>query len=578
MPDRPSFEETLRVLGEAVADLSRRVSALEHAAGALPAPPEPASVASVTASAPVPPASVPASAPPLSAPDLVGVLSLIGRTLIVFGGAYLLRALTESGRVPAATGIALGLVYAVTWYGAADYAAGTRRRLSSLFHGTAAVVISLPLIWEASTRFQFLSPVTSALAVLLVTGAALAVAWHRRLQTLAAVALAAGIVTSVALASATLHVLPFAAALVAIGIGALWQSDALGWMWLRWPAAVAADLLLLVLLARSTVDPPGEAPGSAVLLCVALFIAYAGSFAILQIGRGRRAGVFEFTQLAAAIFMGLTCATAIARAHLPGLVWEVGALGAVAGAASYVAAFSLVGRQGTSRHNFYFFGAGALALVLWSSATLETNGGLALILVISACVASWLSSRFGEPMALLHGAVFGTGAAIASGLLSVAGAIWLTPISVWPAYSAAAWLALASAAALLAVPSHTARAAGAVLGVIARVTFATVVVAGAGTALVLAVGPVLAGSPPGAGGLASLKTVVVACGAMLLARASRVPRVAEAGWLAYPVLAFGALKLFLEDFRYSQPSTLFLALAIYGVALIAVPRLMRKPA
>ena len=47
------------------------------------------------------------------------------------------------------------------WFGAADRA-GRTRPLSGLFHGLAAVVISLPLIWEASAHFKLLSPATSA--------------------------------------------------------------------------------------------------------------------------------------------------------------------------------------------------------------------------------------------------------------------------------------------------------------------------------------------------------------------------------------------------------------------------------
>jgi hypothetical protein len=565
MPDRPSLEEALRVLGEAVADLSQRVSMLERAAGALPA-------AAVATALPDTPSRLSAA----NGTDAIGLLSLMGRTLIVFGGAYLLRALTISGRVPPGAGIALGLVYAITWFGAADYAAGSRRRLSSLFHGTAAVVLGLPLIWEATTNFRLLTPETSALAVLVLTGLALGVAWHRRLPSLAAVASVAGILTSVALASATYQILPFAATVTAIGIATLWQADVLEWPWLPWPAAIAADLLLVVLQVRTAVTPPVEPPGGVIVMCLALLVAYATSFAILQLGRGRGAGVFAICQTTVMLVVALHGAAGVARAHMPAVVWQLGAIGTAAGAAAYVAAFRLARRPGAARQNFYYFAVVALVLVLWGSVALAHGWPLALTLAIAAVTASGLASRFGEPMVLLHGAIFGIGAAIASGLLSVSALTWLARVPAWPAYSLFAWMALASAVAGLSLTSHTARAADVALDVAARITFATLIVLGAGTALVLLVGPLLAGTPPDAGVLASIKTVAAAGGAMLLARASRVPRVAEAGWLAYPVLAFGGLKLFLEDFRHSQPSTLFVALAVYGVALIAVPRLMRR--
>ena len=68
---------------------------------------------------------------------------------------------TESGRLPGRGGVVLGLAYAVAWFGAADRA-GVTRPLSGLFHGLAAVVISLPLLWEASAHFRLLSPPASA--------------------------------------------------------------------------------------------------------------------------------------------------------------------------------------------------------------------------------------------------------------------------------------------------------------------------------------------------------------------------------------------------------------------------------
>jgi len=58
----------------------------------------------------------------------------------------------------------------------------------------------------------------------------------------------------------------------------------------------------------------------------------------------------------------------------------------------------------------------------------------------------------------------------------------------------------------------------------------------------------------------------------------RSKRFVEWGWLLYPVLAATGLKILLEDFPRSRPATLFLALAVYGCALIFSPRLRRSPA
>jgi hypothetical protein len=42
------------------------------------------------------------------------------------------------------------------------------------------------------------------------------------------------------------------------------------------------------------------------------------------------------------------------------------------------------------------------------------------------------------------------------------------------------------------------------------------------------------------------------------------------------LLAIGGLKLVTEDLREGRPATLFVSLVLYGGALIAAPRLMRR--
>jgi hypothetical protein len=71
---------------------------------------------------------------------------------------------------------------------------------------------------------------------------------------------------------------------------------------------------------------------------------------------------------------------------------------------------------------------------------------------------------------------------------------------------------------------------------------------------------------------------VIALSALALAAVARYEPLREFGWLLYPVLLIGAVKLLVEDFQRSRPATLFIALALYGVALIAAPRLVRRAA
>jgi uncharacterized membrane protein len=84
------------------------------------------------------------------------------------------------------------------------------------------------------------------------------------------------------------------------------------------------------------------------------------------------------------------------------------------------------------------------------------------------------------------------------------------------------------------------------------------------------------GPEANAGVVATVRTAVLASGAILLAWAGRSAAWREAGWLVYPLLVAIGLKLLVEDIARSRPATLFLAFAAYGAALILVPRLRRR--
>jgi hypothetical protein len=81
-----------------------------------------------------------------------------------------------------------------------------------------------------------------------------------------------------------------------------------------------------------------------------------------------------------------------------------------------------------------------------------------------------------------------------------------------------------------------------------------------------------------AGVIATVRTSVLAAAALALAWTGRSERFRESSWLLYPVLAAGGLKLLVEDLPRSRPATLFIALALYGGALIVAPRLVRTRA
>jgi predicted tellurium resistance membrane protein TerC len=69
---------------------------------------------------------------------------------------------------------------------------------------------------------------------------------------------------------------------------------------------------------------------------------------------------------------------------------------------------------------------------------------------------------------------------------------------------------------------------------------------------------------------------VLAVAALLIAWGARRGRFKEWAWLVYPLLVIIGLKMVVQDFKYSRPATLFIALALYGIALIVAPRLRRE--
>src|SRR5579872_7246806 len=82
-------------------DLRQRVVLLEQRLGSI-------------APTPLPPET--ASPHPIAGFDLPpNLMPVLGRMLVAIAGAYVLRALTDWGVLPAAAGVAVGLIYSLLW-------------------------------------------------------------------------------------------------------------------------------------------------------------------------------------------------------------------------------------------------------------------------------------------------------------------------------------------------------------------------------------------------------------------------------------------------------------------------------
>jgi hypothetical protein len=570
MSDR-GVEARLLQLEGALAQIARRVETLERAAAPDESNPGPAT-ADVFAPPIMPRTGV--------APDaLPGALMFVGRTAMALGGAYFLRAVTEAGGLGRHSGVLLGLTYAGVWVAVADRAA-SRHRLSGLVHGVTAVVIGLPLLWEASTRFAVLTPASSMFALMFLTTATLAAAWHRRLPVLAGVGAIGAVCTAIALAVASGSTWPYALFVAAMGPVAWWVAETTEWRWLAWPIGIAAPLLVALLVARSTSGSTTEVPGSAWIAVVVLTVGYLTSFAWRAFVRSRKMRSFEVFETACVLLVGVLGLTALPLS--PAVLHVIGGALTVAGLAVYGGARTLTPVR---RIDLALYSTMALAFAVAGGACLLPGGWRDLwflALAIGCFAVARGHDRFGHLSDIMqfHGILFTGLAASHANLGAYATRIWIAR-GIEPHAPALFWPAMAVVAVgLIASPRQVRGAANAATAsagpLVARVVLAAMLTFGLVTA---AAGPMLEfarQSPRGATLTSPVITALLSLAAVLATLAARRTRNREWRWIGYAMLSVAGLQLVVDNVRHAGPSTLFAALAAYGLALTVVARLTRR--
>jgi len=571
MTDRVAgLEAKVEELSRALADVQARLGVLERAPRAPPRRPAAAATAAAAAGAAAPGAGVPSAAT---------AVTFVGRTLLVLAGAFVLRALTDSGTLAVPLGVALGLAWAGIWIALADRAGKAGATWSAGFHGAAAAMIGFPLLFEATFRFRLLTPAAAAALLAGLTAVALAVAARRRLEGLAWLVSLAGAATAAAVAIAplggratfpTLYV-------ILLGVATLWLGYVLDWHGLRWPIALVADVLVIVATLRAVA--PGEGAGAAFLVQAALMLLYLGSVAARTLGLGRRVVPFEIVQSAAVLAVGLGGAAYVA-ARSGGGAGAFGAVSVAAGLAAYGVAFAFVERRQQGSANFSFYTSAAILMMLAGSALVLSGPALPLAWAALAVGAAALARRKRRLTLATHGAAYAVASAFAAGLLSHAWeASFASAAEAWEPAGLPALLALAAMVATAWLAAGATPRARLPERLPQALLLAALACAAAGV-LVGWLVPLLAGVPgagasPGA--VATIRTAVWVAGALVLTGLGRREAWREAGWLVYPALAAIGLKILLEDLPRSRPATLFLAFALYGGALILVSRVRHRP-
>jgi hypothetical protein len=514
-----------------------------------------------------------------------GLPALLGRTLIVFGGGFLLRALTDSGTLPVPAGVVAGLAYAACWLALSDAAGRRGDRLSATFHGVAAVALAFPLILEATLRLHLVGARGSGLAVLLGGLFALVVASRHRLGPVAWLGVAAAVASILTLIVATRDLIPLTVALLALAAG-VESLAAPGWIaGLRWVMAAAANLAIILvttIAARDEGLPEGYAALPTVLVtltALALPALYVGGASLRTLVGRAPVGWFDILQTVAALILGFGAAArqlSVAGASTSPLGWAALTLGA----ACYVASFAVIDRRAGQPAAFYAATTLAALLTLGGGSAVLGRQGFGLACAALGIAGIALGGRFQRETLRAHGVIYLIAGVTSAGLVAAA----YEGLFGEPTHAAAPSLGLwgvssvgAMAASYIALtfdrPGSGLRSRGprtVLLACLASIAAGLLALWAVRTVVVhweVAARPALT---------AAARTVVLSALAFALAWVSRVQRVAEARLLVYPVLGVAGLKVVLEDLRYGQPLTLFVALAIFGGVLVAVPRLLGR--
>ena len=566
----PEFDALVRQVRE----LQDRVACLERTAGV---------GSQATQGAAIGPAPKPAEKPP-SLPETTVLLPVLGRALLGLAGAYLLRALTESGTLALQAGVGIGILYAMLWLVlAARTPAG--QKLETAIRSLISVMLLAPLLWEATLRFHAVSTWAAGGILLAFTLLGLAVSWKKGgLSIVAAFAMLAGVGVCAALLVATHDAIPFTFALLAIAATVEASACLNHWLSGHWLAALAADLA--VLLATWLVTNPRGVPEAWVPIAhpallaaqVALLAIYLGSTGFRTLFRGTTFTGFETAQCALAFAISVGGGLRLGSQD-PYIAPAMAALALACAAFCYGIGFLLLDRGEPRGRNFYTYSTFAILLTVAGSRILLSGIAASAVWSLLAIAGLWAGGFFARRTLEVHGTIYLLLGLASSGALGQAAGFLLGNASMFDKGSgagsgegqAALWIAIPAAAICYTLGNRSAVGSPALrlalAGTLAWLTAG--MAAGALTAGLLRIFGESAGQAYGT----TLRTAVLAAAALLLAWAGARWNKPELSRLIYPAMLLGAYRLIAIDLRQDRNPVLFLSLLLYGTVLMILPKL-----
>jgi len=520
-----------------------------------------------------------AAAPTLGDGFAANASTHVGRVLLIFGGAYLLRAITDFQFVPTAVGIFMGATYAVFWLFMAYRRGGIEsQRTNAAFYGGTSVVLTLPLLHEATAKFELLSGVEGIVALFIYCALAMAVAVVRNQKVLAWMVTAGGIATATASLVASQTAVPVAVFLLFLGLASLWAEYRRSWLGLRWLGAIGANLGVLALVGLAHSDRWSIDPRLPFVFAVVLLAIYLSSFTYHSHVRDQLLGVFETVQtlVAGGIVFG-SASMAVQGGQLG--IATAGMLSMLLGVGGYALAVARGTREKRYR-NFFYYSTFGLVFVVAGTGLLLPIEWAAVVWALMAVAMASFSGRTGWVSLSLQCTFLLLAAGIGSGLLVTAlEALVGDPANGWAVLTYShVGIAMSTVACLFIPVSQKSERWGVFAGLPQLIVLALSVWEVGG--LIVAFGSLTFAGANGTGlnlaALAALRTAVLSAASVTLALSSRHWRWPEARWLVYPVLVLVGVKLFVEDFPNGQPASLFVALAFVGSALLLVARLLKS--
>lgn len=564
------MEKRLHELEQKVDELTKTV---EHLRARLDGPARVEVVAPV-ALAEAPAAQVETPEPPLeSAIDPAAARSavpLVGRSLLVFAGAFVFRLITERELVSRPVGVTLGLAFASLWVFLCWREAGKGQRLSAAFHAGVASMIGFALLTEMGSKGAAAPPVTAGVLAVF-TGLLLATSWRHRLPEVMWVAELGCLAAGAGLLRATDAPLSFFVVLLGLGVASVVFADLRQWPHQRWPVALFLDLVALRLVFSLSARPEAEQAGQLgpiVLVTQAVIGLYVLALLIGTWFRQRPVRTFEVIQTAVVLTVGLLAITRVHGAAGPwGLLVSGGAL---------VTALHLAPQEGR-RFDAWFYGVLGIALTFASGPLILSGAPLGLfwavvsvgLVVLGRWRLTYLMWSGAAALAWASALPGGTLDLMLSGLVRAPDGDWssLTRTAVvLVALSLIGW-------GLMTVRAGPNREEPATR-VVALVLLALGVL---GVAALCGHGAraLLGGASASASMLILVRTLLLSAAAVGLALGRKLGAPLELNWAAWGLLVIGGLKVLVQDLPNGNAGTLVIAFLGLGLAIIAVPRLLK---